>query len=56
MKEMWKKRINGRNPRNWDKHFYIRIEEMTMDGPIKSVSESTPVEDPNPLPLRCSSS
>lgn len=36
------------------REMYILIEEVTVDGPIESVSESSAVEDLNPLLLRCS--
>jgi hypothetical protein len=35
---------------------YILVEEMAMDSPIESVLEGSPVQDPNPLPLCCSTS
>lgn len=36
------------------REMYILIEEVTVDGPIESLSESSAVEDLNPLLLRCS--
>jgi hypothetical protein len=39
-----------------DDRDYILVEDVAMDGPVKLVLESSPVKDPNPLPLRCSPS
>jgi len=35
---------------------YILVEDVAMDGPVELVLESLPVQDPNPLLLRCSPS
>lgn len=49
------RKYEGKIRREKKRRGYILIEEMAMNGPIESVFEGTPIEDPNPLLLRCSS-